>query len=70
MSRDVSRDVVLIQLVADAYETLTYDDVAMYVALYQREHPTASVVDALKVFHEKWEAFLAIEEERENATEH
>jgi hypothetical protein len=41
-----------------------------YVRLYRREHPTAGVFEAVKVFHEKWEAFLAIEEERETATEH
>lgn len=60
----------LIQLVADAYETLTYADVAKYVRLYRQEHPTADVFEAVKVFHEKWGAFLAIEEERETATEH
>jgi hypothetical protein len=59
----------LIQLVADAYE-LTYADVATYVRLYRQEHPTADVFEAVKVFHQKWEAFLAIEEERETATEH
>jgi hypothetical protein len=60
----------LIQLVADAYETLTYADVATYVRLYRQEHPGADVLEALKVFYEKWEAFLAIEEELETATVH
>jgi hypothetical protein len=58
----------LIQLAADACE-LTYADVEKYVRLYRQKHPTADVFEAVKVFYQKWEAFLAIEEERETATE-
>jgi hypothetical protein len=60
----------MIQLVADSYETLTYDDVAKYVRLYRQEHPTADVLEALKVFRKHWEAFLTIMEERETAIVH
>jgi hypothetical protein len=59
----------LIQLAADAYE-LSYDDVAEYVRWYRQEHPAAGVFEAIAVFHQKWEAFLTIEAERETATEH
>lgn len=60
----------IIQVVADGCE-VTYDDVAKYVCLYRQEHPTAEVLEALKIFQKHWVAFLTIvEEERETATVH
>jgi hypothetical protein len=40
------------------------------VRLYRQEHPAAGVFEVIKIFHQNWEAFLNIEEERETATEH